>query len=378
MALRRLSMRKIHTTLRLFFEAGLSIRAIARTLRVSPEVPAKAGMGDDLRRTKGAGLSWSLPEGMDERALEARLFPGAGAACDAAVGARSHRAAAQGGHPVAVVAGVQGRASRWDSVQPVLRALPRLSTSRCPTTPSNSPCPPTTTTSAGRPASTEPPQETPPMLTHPTIDKLHQLRCPAMAAALAEPLHSPHCDALSFEEPSACSPTANSPCATTAACPADCDAPSCDTPTPASRTSTTDTHGASTRPSSTPSPPGDGCASASTSSSPVPPAPAPECPYRGSASPGSPVPSPTTPAVTASPLCPCASPGSCTTSPSLAATAATPSSSLPSPEPTSSSSTTSGSPSSTPTTDATSSNSSKTDTPRAPPSSPPAPPGPMA
>ena len=38
------------------------------------------------------------------------------------------------------------------------------------------------------------------MLTHPTIDKLHQLRCPAMADALAEQLHSPHCDALSFEE----------------------------------------------------------------------------------------------------------------------------------------------------------------------------------
>ena len=38
------------------------------------------------------------------------------------------------------------------------------------------------------------------MLTHPTIDKLHQLRCPAMADALAEQLHSPQCDALSFEE----------------------------------------------------------------------------------------------------------------------------------------------------------------------------------
>ena len=38
------------------------------------------------------------------------------------------------------------------------------------------------------------------MLTHPTIDKLHQLRCPGMAAALAEQLHSPLCDALSFEE----------------------------------------------------------------------------------------------------------------------------------------------------------------------------------
>ena len=71
-------MRKIHTTLRLFFEAGLSIRAIARTLRVSPEVPAKAGMGEYLRRAQVVGLSWPLPEGMDERALEARLFPGAG------------------------------------------------------------------------------------------------------------------------------------------------------------------------------------------------------------------------------------------------------------------------------------------------------------
>ena len=76
MAFRRLSMCKIHTTLRLFFEAGLSIRAIARTLRVSPEVPAKAGMGEYLRRAQVAGLSWPLPEGMDERALEARLFPG--------------------------------------------------------------------------------------------------------------------------------------------------------------------------------------------------------------------------------------------------------------------------------------------------------------
>ena len=72
-------MRKIHSTLRLFFEAGLSIRAIARTLRVSPEVPAKAGMGDSIRRAKVAGLSWPLPEGLDERALEARLFPGAAA-----------------------------------------------------------------------------------------------------------------------------------------------------------------------------------------------------------------------------------------------------------------------------------------------------------
>ena len=66
-------MRKIHTTVRLSFEAGLSARAIARTLRVSPST-----VGDYLRRAQVAGLSWPLPEAMDERTLEARLFPGAG------------------------------------------------------------------------------------------------------------------------------------------------------------------------------------------------------------------------------------------------------------------------------------------------------------
>ena len=38
------------------------------------------------------------------------------------------------------------------------------------------------------------------MLTHPTVDKLHQLRCAAMAKALAEQLGSPEIAALSFEE----------------------------------------------------------------------------------------------------------------------------------------------------------------------------------
>ena len=38
------------------------------------------------------------------------------------------------------------------------------------------------------------------MLTHPTIDKLHQLRCTGMATALTEQLGSPALDALSFEE----------------------------------------------------------------------------------------------------------------------------------------------------------------------------------
>ena len=70
MAFKRLSMRKIHRVLRLFFEAGLSIRAIARSLQASPST-----VGDYIRRARTAGLSWPLPERLDERALEARLFP---------------------------------------------------------------------------------------------------------------------------------------------------------------------------------------------------------------------------------------------------------------------------------------------------------------
>ena len=74
MAFRRLSIRKIHRVLRLFFEARLSIRAIARSIQASPST-----VGDYIRRAEVAGLSWPLPEALDECALEARLFPGAGA-----------------------------------------------------------------------------------------------------------------------------------------------------------------------------------------------------------------------------------------------------------------------------------------------------------
>ncbi|MCY4075107.1 MAG: AAA family ATPase, partial [Acidobacteria bacterium] len=38
------------------------------------------------------------------------------------------------------------------------------------------------------------------MLTHPTVDKLQQLRCAGMAKAFAEQLDSSEVDALSFEE----------------------------------------------------------------------------------------------------------------------------------------------------------------------------------
>ena len=68
MASKRLSMRKIQRVLRLFFEAGLSIRAIARSVQTSSST-----VGDYIRRANTAGLSWPLPEALDEPALEAQL-----------------------------------------------------------------------------------------------------------------------------------------------------------------------------------------------------------------------------------------------------------------------------------------------------------------
>ena len=67
-------MRKIYLVLRLFFEAELSIRAIARSIQASP-----ATVGDYIHRAKAAGLTWPLPDELDERTLEAQLFPGQGA-----------------------------------------------------------------------------------------------------------------------------------------------------------------------------------------------------------------------------------------------------------------------------------------------------------
>ena len=56
------------------------------------------------------------------------------------------------------------------------------------------------------------------MLTHPIIDKLHQLKCLGMVTALTEQLQSTACEGRSrSRSASACSSTANSPCATTGA-----------------------------------------------------------------------------------------------------------------------------------------------------------------
>lgn len=62
-------MRKIKEVLRLSWGMGLGNRQIARSLQVSPGT-----ISDMLRRAREAGLSWPLPEDMDDCALENRLY----------------------------------------------------------------------------------------------------------------------------------------------------------------------------------------------------------------------------------------------------------------------------------------------------------------
>ena len=69
MSAERTSMRTIKEVLRLKFEAGLSQRQISRSLKI--------GLGTvslHLNRAKAAGLSWPLPEAMDDASLERSLF----------------------------------------------------------------------------------------------------------------------------------------------------------------------------------------------------------------------------------------------------------------------------------------------------------------
>jgi transposase len=63
-------MRKIRDVLRYRHTTDLSLDAIAGALRVSKGVVAKY-----LKLAAGAGLSWPLPDDLDDRALERRLYP---------------------------------------------------------------------------------------------------------------------------------------------------------------------------------------------------------------------------------------------------------------------------------------------------------------
>jgi len=71
-AKRELTMRQLRQMLRLAHD-GVSAREIGRRLGV-----ARSTIQDNLKRATTAGVSWPLPEELDDAALEKRLFTHAG------------------------------------------------------------------------------------------------------------------------------------------------------------------------------------------------------------------------------------------------------------------------------------------------------------
>ena len=71
MAATRLLMRRLRDVLRLKYDAGLPHRAIAQACTVGLGTVSAV-----LTRARAAGLTWPLPDGLDDAALEARLFAG--------------------------------------------------------------------------------------------------------------------------------------------------------------------------------------------------------------------------------------------------------------------------------------------------------------
>ena len=76
MANKGLSMRKVREVLRLHHVAGLSARAIARSLKISPVTVRRY-----VSRAEELALGWPLPESLDDAALERRLFPAPAPSC---------------------------------------------------------------------------------------------------------------------------------------------------------------------------------------------------------------------------------------------------------------------------------------------------------
>ena len=73
MAAERLSMRKVRDVLRLRHAAGLSFREIGAALGVG-----KTQVGEYVRRAQVIGITWPVPEGLDDAELERQLFTPAG------------------------------------------------------------------------------------------------------------------------------------------------------------------------------------------------------------------------------------------------------------------------------------------------------------
>src|ERR1700752_1753525 len=65
----RASMRKVREVLRLRHALGVSERQIAVTIGVS-----RSTVGEYLRRAAVSGITWPVPEGLDDAELERRLF----------------------------------------------------------------------------------------------------------------------------------------------------------------------------------------------------------------------------------------------------------------------------------------------------------------
>lgn len=63
-------MRKVKEILRLKWKLGLGTREVARSCSVSHST-----VNEVLSRARAAGLSWPLPDDLDEATLEARLYP---------------------------------------------------------------------------------------------------------------------------------------------------------------------------------------------------------------------------------------------------------------------------------------------------------------
>ena len=63
-------MRKIKDILRLKWACGLSNRQVAASCGV-----ARSTVAETLYRAKAAGLSWPLPEDLDDTQLDTRLYP---------------------------------------------------------------------------------------------------------------------------------------------------------------------------------------------------------------------------------------------------------------------------------------------------------------
>jgi len=135
----RVPMKKVIEVLRLKFEAGLSHEKISRACGIS-----KGAVSHYVCLAKAKGVGWPLPEGTDEVALEALLFPVKHRPVPRLVEPdyfqTASRAQAQGCDPATAVGRVcRGLRGEGLSLQPVLQSLPSMAgpaeTQHAPATP---------------------------------------------------------------------------------------------------------------------------------------------------------------------------------------------------------------------------------------------------